>query len=159
MGRPRQGAGLFFIMKRIITCLLILFVSVSACSHKERLSQKAEERLHDSVEKAFKEELEITGDLEIKDLELIYDCDSLIVFQFNADITDSLGTKISNPIRYVFLLDTFMSMAEGKPAYCEGVFRSNILNKKEIADFKKKMDEQGGRGYSYFVGITSPVSD
>ena len=105
------------------------------------------------------QELGSAENMDISNLEAIYNCDSLVIFQFNAATTDSDGNKLDAPLRYIFLFDRFMSMAQGKKVYCDGVFGADLLDKKGIADFKKKMDKQGESGNSYFLGITRPILD
>ena len=103
------------------------------------------------------EELGGADNMAITDLEAIYSCDSLVIFQFNAATTNPKGEKLDASLRYIFLIDRFMTMAQGRTVYCEGVFGADRLDKKGIAAFKKKMDDQGENGYSYFLGITSPL--
>ena len=113
----------------------------------------------EAVGKMIEQDVGEIKNLEIRDLETIYSCDSLVIFQLTAKAEVSNGEAVAGPLRYIFLKDKFMTLATGKPVYCEGVFGTTLLDKKRIADFRVKMDEEGKRGYSYFVGITSPVND
>ena len=88
--------------------------------------------------------LGVVGDSEIKDLKLIYDCDSLCIFQGHAVGKNEEGQLIKESIRYIFVKDSSVRGAD----YMSG---------KEIKDFKRKMDEGGTDLYQQYLAMGDMV--
>lgn len=97
--------------------------------------------------------LGVVGDSEVKDLQLIYDCDSLCIFQGHAIGKTEEGQLIKESIRYIFVKDSFVSAISGKPTYYEAVRGADYMSGKEIKDFKRKMDEGGTNLYQQYLAM------
>ncbi len=136
----------------IIACSLILF----SCS-KGGLAPIAKNHLQAKVNEEMSTFLGVIGDTEIKDLKLIYDCDSLCIFQGFAIGKTSEEKIIKEPIRYIFVKDSFVSAISGKPTYYEAVRGADYMSGKEIKDFKRKMDEGGTNLYQQYLAMGDMV--
>lgn len=101
--------------------------------------------------------LGVVGDSEVKDLKLIYDCDSLCIFQGHAIGKTEEGQLIKESIRYIFVKDSFVSAISGKPTYYEAVRGADYMSGKEIKDFKRKMYEGGTNLYQQYLAMGDMV--
>ena len=128
-----------------------------SCSEKAHLSKVAEPHLAGRVAEEMADYLEVVDSPDISDLQLVYDCDSLCIFQFLASGTGPDGRTVRETMRYIFAKDNFMSMAGGAPAYYDVVLGAKYLSEEEIASFRKKMDDGGSGMYLYYLGLTAPL--
>ena len=115
--------------------------------------------LQNKVNEEMATYLGVVGDTEVKDLKLIYNCDSLCIFQGYAigKVTEEKILKES--IRYIFIKDSFVSAISGKPTYYEAVRGADYLSRKEIKDFIKKMDEGGTDLYQQYLAMGDMVNE
>ena len=82
--------------------------------------------------------LGVVGDTEVKDLKLIYNCDSLCI---------------------IFIKDSVVSAISGKPTDYEAVRGADYLSRKGIKDFIKKMDDGGTDLYQQYLAMGDMVNE
>ena len=131
----------------IVAVMIVTVLSALACQSRSALGKMAVSRIQKVVEREFSEKMGIDGGLEIKDVESVYDCDSLCMVQCMAVYADSAGTKTLFPLRYVLVRDVFMSMATGRPVYNEGLYFSEILSKEQMKAKRREIEEHGSKTY------------
>lgn len=93
----------------------------------------------------------------ITDIEPIYDCDSLCVLQCRASAPDEFGNQRAETIRYVFVRDNFASAVSGRAVYLDYVSGGRYLDKNNKKLLRQKIETNGTRQYSYYIGISKPV--
>ena len=145
-------------MRHIYFTLLIYALALISCGEKG-LAPIARIHLQNKVNEEMATYLGVVGDTEVKDLKLIYNCDSLCIFQGYAigKVTEEKILKES--IRYIFIKDSFVSAISGKPTYYEAVRGADYLSRKEIKDFIKKMDEGGTDLYQQYLAMGDMVNE
>ena len=137
-------------MKKMIL-IFATFVAFFASCSEGGLAPIARKHLNAKVNEEMSTFLGTVGDTRIEGLKLIYNCDSLSIFQGYAIGKDSEGKEIKESIRYIFAKDTFISAVSGKPTYYEAVRGGNYLSKQGIKDFQKTMDEGGSDLYNKYL--------
>jgi len=140
--------------------LFVLFVisALTCCGRKSAdLKEMALKQLPISLDSAMREYMQTVEKPVIKDIETIYDCDSMCVLQCKAYARDADGQYRSETIRYFFIKDTFVSGATGVPSYGDFVLGGKYLDKKGIAAFRKSMKDGGTEKYNYYLGRINPL--
>ena len=137
-------------MKKMIL-IFATFVAFFASCSEGGLAPIARKHLNAKVNEEMSTFLGTVGDTRIEGLKLIYNCDSLSIFQGYAIGKDSEGKEIKESIHYIFAKDTFISAVSGKPTYYEAVRGGNYLSKQGIKDFQKTMDEGGSDLYNKYL--------
>ncbi|MBR5396486.1 MAG: hypothetical protein IK145_01365 [Bacteroidales bacterium] len=139
---------------RIKPLLLLLSAALFfGCSSKGSLEQVAREHIQAKVFEAMGDRLGAVGEPEIKDIQVLYDCDSLCILQCRALSKDAEGNDLSGVARYIFAKDPFLSRANGKPAYCDAALGSEYLDSKGIKEFRKKMEDNGSDIFFYYLAM------
>lgn len=105
----------------------------------------------------MKEYLGTVGKPELKDVEIVYDCDSICVLQGRASGKDRDGNVKKETIRYIFVLDTFIARATGNPVYYHILQGAVYLDAEGKKEFRRKMTEEENLMYPYYLKITEPV--
>ncbi len=145
-------------MKKVLlisACMLLVF----ACRHNSSLSELAIRQLPSSLDEAMREQMGTVDTPEIKDVKVIYDCDSLCVVQCRAGAKDAYGMIRSETVRYFFVLDTYLSYATGIPSYGDLVVGGKYLeDRKSIKTFQKEMTERPKEVYMYYLSASRPVN-
>lgn len=158
ISRPApNGAGLFILMKRNTFIFILLAIFVLGCAKKGGLEQLARENLPAKLAEMTEMTLGSSEGMEIKDIQVIYDCDSLCIVQCRSFAKDTDGNDVSKEVRYFFAQDRFMSFATGAPFYCHGVQDADYLSKEGIREFKMKMDKGGTERFMLSLALCDPV--
>lgn len=108
--------------------LAIIFLAtifLFGCGRTYSISERAKQQLPVSLEYGMSKYINGFSDPKIEDLKIVYENDSICLLQFTAAYKDTLNQTKRLDLRYIYLFDRFMSMAERKPVFNEG-FR-NIL--------------------------------
>lgn len=135
---------------------MILTLALS-CTREETIITIAEENLPELLDREMKFYMGTVEKPEIKDLAVVYSCDSLCVLQCHASAKDSDGRLQSENIRYIFVKDTFMSAFEKDGVYCHAVQGAPYLDKQGIEDFCKKMRENPQEMYLHYLSSSEPL--
>ena len=139
---------------RIKWILLLLSAAVLfGCYAGNGLEGVAREHISAKVGEAMKNRLGAVTEPEIKDIQVLYDCDSLCILQCRALSKDAEGNDLSGVARYIFAKDPFLSRANGKPAYCDAALGSDYLDSKGIKEFRKKMEDNGSDIFFYYLAM------
>lgn len=128
-----------------------------ACKPSSDLNRLALSRLSSVVNRDLAEKENVEGEINLTSVKTVFDSDSLCIVQCLAVCEDSMGTSF--PLRYILVRDAFMSMAKGRPVYCDGLFGAKLLSDDEIKAIHKEIAEGGPRSYEYYVGITLPIEN
>ena len=145
-------------MRRTLIIFTILsFVTLLACHKESKLERLARENLPGKLAEMTERTLGTSEGMEIKDIQVIYDCDSLCILQCRSFAKDTSGYDVSKDIRYFFLHDRFMSFATGTPVYCHTVQGADYLSKEGIREFKEKMDKGGRERFMFCLAMCDPV--
>lgn len=153
-----SSKGPVFLLTMRHNCLILLpFALILLSCGGRGLAPIAQKHLQSKVNEEMSTFLGVVGDSEIKDLKLIYDCDSLCIFQGHAVGKNEEGQLIKESIRYIFVKDSFVSAISGKPTYYEAVRGADYMSGKEIKDFKRKMDEGGTDLYQQYLAMGDMV--
>lgn len=153
-----SGKGPVFLLTMRHNLLTILSFALILISCGERgLAPIAKTHLQQKVNEEMSAFLGVIGDSEVKDLKLIYDCDSLCIFQGHAIGKTEEGQLIKESIRYIFVKDSFVSAISGKLTYYEAVRGAEYLSKNGIKDFKRKMNEGGTNLYQQYLAMGDMV--
>lgn len=137
-------------MKKVLLIFTTLVALLASCSDGG-LAPIARKHLNAKVNEEMSTFLGTVGETRIEGLELIYNCDSLSIFQGYAIGKDSEGKEIKESIRYIFAKDTFISAVSGKPTYYEAVRGGDYLSKQGIKDFQKTMNEGGPNLFNNYL--------
>lgn len=143
-------------MKKAMMIMAALML-LAACSHGGSLAKVAVKRLPVSLDLAMREQMETVESPKIKNVKVIYDCDSLCVVQCKAGAKDVYGETRSETVRYFFVKDMFMSRATGVPSYGDLVVGGKYLKGKEIREFQKSMRDKAGETYIYYLSASRSV--
>ena len=108
-----------------------------------------------TMDRSFKEVHGIGETPSIKgEVQSIYESDSLCIYQLAATAGDKEYT-----LRYVYLLDKFMSWAGGHPVYCDVLFGAEPMNKKKIREVQEQLRNDNGEVFAYYTGVTQPITE
>lgn len=143
-------------IRTILLCLAAL-VAAASCSSRGGLEKLAMKRLPTALEKAMEVQMGVKGGAKIQSPEIIYDCDSICMIQFQALAKDSAGEDYTFPVRYIFVKDVFMSAAKGHPVYSEMVAGSPKMDREEVQKLKDHCREHGTELYVFYSGAASPI--
>ena len=143
-------------MKRFLFIISFVLI-VLGCGRERGLENLARENLPAKLAEMTEMTLGTSEGMEIKDIQVIYDCDSLCVLQCHSFAKDTSGFEVSNNIRYFFLHDRFMSFVTGVPVYCHAVQSADYLSKEGIREFKEKMDKGGTERFMFCLAMCDPV--
>lgn len=143
-------------MKKAIFILAGLLLLIS-CARNGSLVDVAIKRLPVSLDLAMREQMGTVDTPEIKDVKVIYDCDSLCVVQCRAGAKDMYGEIRSETVRYFFVKDVYMTRGTGVPSYGDLVVGGKYLKGKEIREFQKSMRDKAGETYIYYLSASRSV--
>ena len=132
-------------------------VLLFSCSNRGGLYNLAVKQLPITLETGMRDYMQTVGKPEIKDIEVIYDCDSLCVLQCRASAPDQYGYRRSETVRYFFVKDVFLSKASGKTVYGDFVTGGKILDKKGKKVFQKTMEDGKTEKYLYYLGMANHI--
>jgi len=138
-------------MKKFTFIIISILCLTSSCSNKAGLAPIAENNLPDLLDTEMRDYMGTVEKPVIKDLVVVFDCDSLCILQCHASAKDANGSTQSESIRYAFVKDTFLSACNGKDVYCHLVQGATYLDKKGIEEFHKKMKDYPQQMYTYYL--------
>ena len=130
---------------------------LASCSSKSGLEDMALGFLPDKVEESMSIYLGSVKRPEIIDVRLVYDSDSICVIQCVASSADASGNNMSQPMRYVFARDSFMSMAKGSDVYVHAAVGAKYLDDDGIKEFRQKMDDKSRNLYVTYLSMCDPI--
>ena len=143
-------------MKKAMIIMAALML-LAACSRNGSLADVAVKRLPASLDLAMREQMGTVERPKIKDVKVIYDCDSICVVQCKAGAKDVYGKTRNETVRYFFVKDMFMSRATGVPTYGDLVVGGKYLKGKEISEFRKEMTDKAKGAYMYYLSASRSV--
>lgn len=146
-------------MKRstIVFLLISLAMTVGCIGHSYPITERAKKQLPVSLEYGMSKYVQDFKDPAIENLKIIYENDSICLLQFTAAYKDKSNKTKRLDLRYIYLLDGFMSMAEGKPVFNEDFRNILCLPDEIIKESRKEVKRNKEVVYNDFIGTTFPV--
>lgn len=138
-------------MKKIFALVLFSVIFLSACDRRHAIVKLAEENLPAILDREMRYYNNTVETPSIEKLQLIYQNDSLCVLQFYSSARDAENVLKSETIRYIFVVDTFLSRFNGKPSYCHAIQGAPYLDKEGIAKFRKRIDSDPQNMYIKYL--------
>ena len=145
-------------MKRAVDILLLaLVVSGLSCCTSRSFQKRAERQLPVSLRAELSFQGADTASIQIHHLKTVYADDSVSLLQFTAVYNDSTGAEQQLDLRYIYLFDRFMSVAEGRPVFNEAFRQIPCMPDKKIKEARRTARKTGESVYRSVFGATLPV--
>lgn len=141
----------------LVVLAALFFALVTGCHRTYSITERAKQQLPVSLEYGMSKYIYDFKDPEIEDLKVVYENDSICLLQFTAAYKDSANTTKRLDLRYIYLFDRFMSMAEGKPVFNEGFRNILCLPDQIIKESREEVKMNKEVVYNDFIGSTFPV--
>ncbi len=142
--------------------LAIIFLAtifLFGCGRTYSITERAKQQLPVSLEYGMSKYINGFSDPKIEDLKIVYENDSICLLQFTAAYKDTLNQTKRLDLRYIYLFDRFMSMAERKPVFNEGFRNILCLPDELIKKSRKEVKKNKEVVYDNFIGTTFPVKE
>lgn len=147
-------------MKRFLSCLLLVGVILaSSCDRECKITERARRQLPLSLEYGISKYVNDFKNPQIENLKTVYQNDSICLLQFTAVYKDSRDAVKKLDLRYIYLYDRFMSIAERKPVFNEDFRNIPCLPDELIKANRKEVAKNKEVVYDDFIGTTFPVKN
>lgn len=144
-------------MKSFFIFFIFSTLLLSSCSDESALAPLARKHFPGILERDMKEQLGTVGKPEMKNIETVYDCDSICVIQAKVSGRDRSGNIKRETVRYIFVLDTYISRATGNPVYYHILQGAAYLDSEGKNEFCRRMREEEDIMYPYYLKIAEPL--
>ncbi|MCF0173455.1 MAG: hypothetical protein HUJ91_07005 [Bacteroidales bacterium] len=145
-------------MKKTIATALLLLSVFCSCSRAGGLAPTAKSYLPQLVDREMKEYLKTVDTPDIKDVEVVYDCDSICVLQCRASAKDAAGNVLKETIRYFFIKDKFMSACKGVDCFYHSLTGADFLDENGIEEFCTMMKENSSESFLLYLSRSEPIN-
>lgn len=146
-----------YYMKRYIIYILATTLLIGACARESSIVPLAKQNMPALLEREMAEYMGTVEKPLIKDLQVVYQCDSMCVIQAHVSAKDAYGKVQKENIRYFFIKDTFASSLNEGDVYCHKVTGAVYLDKKGIKKFQDDLEKEPQRTYIYYLAASTPI--
>lgn len=135
----------------------LFFALVTGCRRTYSITERARQQLPVSLDYGMEEFVSHFEDGVIENLKTVYENDSICLLQFTAAYKDKAGATKRIDMRYIYLFDRAMSVAERRPVFNEGFRNILCLPDRIIKESRKEVRRNKEVVYNDFIGSTFPV--
>jgi len=144
-------------MKKLLFACILMLCAIGCGKRHNPLVDRAEKQLPASMKEYLGEEYPNYRDLRLDSIKLVYDDDSICLFQCRAFLVKENNDSVFQDYRYVYLFNVEMSDMEQKMIFNDGIYPFDLYTDKRIEEGRQIVKEEEQSVYINQYGLTHPV--